>query len=378
MGFAGAKRVLRAALVGVLVISALVSQVPGLARPAVAAGSDLSSLFSSGRLIRRGDRGDLVRLLQEALAACGYRVSADGVFGPQTESAVKEFQRQSGLYVDGVAGPKTLAALEKAYYRANPPDKHIVKPGETLSAIASRYGTTVEVLARLNRISNPDRVYVGQVLLISKGEEEQEEPAEPPYERPHEPPAVEPLPAPEKRICLTFDDGPDLTTTRPILAILRQYGIKATFFLIGERVLRYPELAREIAEEGHVIGVHGFEHKPLAGLPASEVRRDLAKARDAIVETTGVTPYLYRPPLGALDETQVIEASKLDMRVTMWTNIGGADLGASSAEEVVSRTVSRATDGGIIMLHEGLQHTVEALPTIIETLARLGYGFQNP
>jgi len=91
-----------------------------------------------------------------------------------------------------------------------------------------------------------------------------------------------------------------------------------------------------------------------------------------------VTPYLYRPPLGALDETQVIEASKLDMRVTMWTNIGGADLGASSAEEVVSKTVSRATDGGIIMLHEGLQHTVEALPTIIETLARLGYGFQNP
>ena len=60
------------------------------------------------------------------------------------------------------------------------------------------------------------------------------------------------------------------------------------------------------------------------------------------------------------------------------TNIGGADIGASSASDVVRRTLSAATDGGILMLHEGLPHTVEALPSMIESLARLGYGFQNP
>lgn len=345
-------------------------------RAVLAADRDLSALFSSTVLIRRGDKNDRVRYLQEALHACGYNVSPDGVFGPLTESAVREFQRDRGLYVDGIAGPATIRELEKLYYKANPPDKYTVKPGETLSAIAGRYGMSVETLARINRLSNPDMVYAGQVLLISKPEEpEVEGPRAPTYEPP---PKVQPFPFPERRICLTFDDGPDLTTTRPILAILRQYGVKATFFLIGEKVLSHPDLAREIARDGHVLGVHGFEHKSLSGLSASEVRRDLMKARDAIREVTGVTPYLYRPPFGALDQTQVVEAAKLDMQVTMWTNIGGADLGAASAEEVTTRTVTAASDGGIIMLHEGLPYTVEALPSLIEALARLGYGFQNP
>lgn len=354
-------------------------------RAVLAADRDLSALFSSTGLIRRGDKNDRVRYLQEALHACGYNVSPDGVFGPLTESAVREFQRDRGLYVDGIAGPATIRELEKLYYKANPPDKYTVKPGETLSAIAGRYGMSVETLARINRLTNPDMVYAGQVLAISAPEPPATDPsvADPPAAEPPAPPPQfssppPPFPVPERRICLTFDDGPDLTTTRPILAILRQYGVKATFFLIGDRVLRHPELAREIARDGHVIGVHGFEHKSLYGLTAAEVRRDLMKARDAVIEVTGVTPYLYRPPFGALDQTQVAEASRLDMRVTMWTNIGGADLGAASGEEVTARTVSAATDGGIIMLHEGLQHTVEALPSLIEALARLGYGFQNP
>lgn len=379
MGFIGKRRRYAAVLASVLIaaISGCVvfGTMRGAARVAASGDQGLASLFSSTGLIRRGDRSDRVRYLQEALNACGYTVSADGVFGPLTESAVREFQTDHGLYADGIAGPMTIRELEKHYYRTNPPDKHTVRPGETLSTIAGRYGMSVETLARINRLSNPDVVYAGQVLLISQ-------PEEPPVEEPetpsYEPPQVQPFPVPEKRICLTFDDGPDLTTTRPILAILRQYGIKATFFLIGERVLRHPELAREIARDGHVIGIHGFEHKSLAGLSAAEVRRDLVKARDAVIEVTGVTPYLYRPPYGALDQTQVAEAAKLDMQVTMWTNIGGADLGATSAEEVTTRTVAAATNGGIIMLHEGLPYTVEALSSVIEALARLGYGFQNP
>lgn len=346
---------------------------------AVAGAGDLESFFAFTGLIRPGERGDRVRLLQEALRACGYDLTADGIFGPLTESALKEFQRKSGLYADGIAGPATIRELSRLYYRANPPDKHVVKSGETLSTIAGRYGVSVEDLVRINGLRNPDMVYAGEVLSIKALKEP---PAPPAQETPEEPPELPPeppvFPPPDRRVCLTFDDGPDLSTTRPILAILRQYGVKATFFLIGERVLRHPELAEEIAREGHVIGVHGFEHKALAGLSASQVRRDLEEARDAVVRVTGVTPYLYRPPLGALDHTQVSEATKLGMRVTMWTNIGGADLGAASAEEVTARTVSAANDGGIIMLHEGLQHTVEALPSLIEALARLGYGFQNP
>jgi peptidoglycan/xylan/chitin deacetylase (PgdA/CDA1 family) len=347
-------------------------------QPAVAGAGDLASFFAFTGLIRRGERGDRVRLLQEALQACGYDLTADGVFGPLTESAVKEFQSENGLYADGIAGPATLRELSRIYYRTNPPDKHVVKSGETLSTIAGRYGVSVEELVRINRLRNPDMVYAGEILSITAPKEPPAPPAQETPEPPELPPEPPIFPPPDRRVCLTFDDGPDLSTTRPILAILRQYGVKATFFLIGERVLRHPELAKEIAQDGHVIGVHGFEHKALAGLTAAHVRRDLEEAKNAIVRVTGVTPYLYRPPLGALDHTQVSEATKLGMRVTMWTNIGGADLGATSAEDVTARTVSAANDGGIIMLHEGLQHTVEALPSLIEALARLGYGFQNP
>lgn len=385
MGSFGKKRLSAVFLTGAIIAVVSGCAVLGTVQAVLAGDRNLLSLFSSPGLIRQGDRSDRVRYLQEVLQACGYKVSQDGVFGPLTESAVKDFQRENGLHADGVVGPLTMKELERVYLRTNPPDKHTVKPGETLWIIANRYGVSVETLARINRLTNPDMVYAGQVLAISAPEPPATDPsvADPPAAEPPAPPPQfssppPPFPVPERRICLTFDDGPDLTTTRPILAILRQYGVKATFFLIGDRVLRHPELAREIARDGHVIGVHGFEHKSLYGLTAAEVRRDLMKARDAVIEVTGVTPYLYRPPFGALDQTQVAEASRLDMRVTMWTNIGGADLGAASGEEVTARTVSAATDGGIIMLHEGLQHTVEALPSLIEALARLGYGFQNP
>jgi peptidoglycan/xylan/chitin deacetylase (PgdA/CDA1 family) len=370
------RRLSAALIAGCLAAVVLGYVVLRLAPAAQAGDQGPVALFSFAGLIRRGEKGDRVRYLQEALRACGYEVSLDGVFGPMTEGAVKKFQRENGLYADGIVGPQTIRELSKLYYRANPPDKHTVRSGETLSTIAGRYGVSVETLAKINKLADPDMVYVGQVLMISTPQEPPaQEPPAPPTDLPPKPP---PFPIPDRRVCLTFDDGPDLNTTRPILAILRQYGVKATFFLVGERVLRHPELAREIAQEGHVIGVHGFEHKSLSGLSAAEVRRDLKEARDAITQVTGVSPYLYRPPFGQLDQTQVAEASKLGMRVTMWTNIGGADLGAASAEDVTARTVSAATDGGILMLHEGLQYTVEALPSLIEALARLGYGFLNP
>lgn len=153
--------------------------------------------------------------------------------------------------------------------------------------------------------------------------------------------------------------------------------MKATFFVTGARAVKNPDLVREIVAAGHVVGVHGFDHKVLAGLSASEVRKDLVKAQETISAITGQKPWLYRPPFGLLDQTQRAEAGKLGLTVLMWTNIGGADLGARSAADVVERVTAMARDGCVILLHEGLRNTVEALPSLIETLARLGFGFQN-
>lgn len=359
---------------------------------AEAAAAPYESLFRHTGLIRKGDKGELVRSLQEVLDALGYRTQADGVFGENTKASLKRFQEDRGLYPDGVAGPESLAALSAQYYKKNPPDTHTVKRGETLSIIASRYSISVETLSRINRLDDIDRIYAGQVLLL-KGDPPPasgQAPGEVPGQGGDKPAGVaeDPvsgsgyvptatLPVPTKRVCLSFDDGPDVNTTRQILAILDRYAIKATFFLVGDRAVRNPDLVQEIAKAGHVIGVHGYDHKSLSGLSASEVRKALQKAQNAIAEITGQKPHLYRPPGGYLDRVQIEEAERLGLTTLMWTNIGGADLRASSAEEVALRVTQAAKDGGVLLLHEGLQHTVEALPSIIETLARAGFGFQN-
>jgi peptidoglycan/xylan/chitin deacetylase (PgdA/CDA1 family) len=331
----------------------------------------LRALFAHSGLIRKGDRGDLVRALQEALDSAGYAASADGIFGEQTHSSLAEFQQDQGLDPDGVAGPATLAALSREYYRKKPPESHSVRAGETLSGIAELYGLDIATLLAANPFLDPDVIYAGQTLGLREPEDKRQggSPGQP---------VPEPiLPLPSRRICLTFDDGPDIYTTRPILAILEAYGVKATFFLIGDRAARYPDLVKEIAAAGHVIGVHGYDHKVLASLAATEVRRDLKRAQDALAALTGRKPWLYRPPSGMLDRTQVDEADRLGLTTLMWTNIGGADLGARTAAEVVSRITESARDGGVILLHEGIQRTVESLPALIEALARLGFGFQN-
>lgn len=120
--------------------------------------------------LRRGDRGEAVRLVQEALrVGTGQPTRVDGVFGPATEAAVRAFQIASGLAGDGVVGSRTLAALADALERRTP-RRHIVQPGETLSAVARRYGVPVLGLAAVNGLRDPDRLISGAVLWVPDAE----------------------------------------------------------------------------------------------------------------------------------------------------------------------------------------------------------------
>lgn len=331
-------------------------------------------------LLKEGDKGETVKALQRVLEALGYSAGpADGIFGSQTRSAVVRFQKDSGLLADGIAGPSTLSSLSGSYDRQYPPETHAVRRGETLWDIGQRYGVPVANLMAANHIKDANLIYAGQLLAIrqaaGKGGPEGPGPDhDPVLEVPPEPSFPEPV----QGICLTFNDGPDTGTTETILAILEKYGLKATFFVIGKKAASNPDLVRQIASAGHIIGVHGYDHKLLAGLSAREVASDMQKAADIIQQITGTRPWLYRPPGGALDETQIREAAKLGLQVMMWTNIGGADLGASSPQEVIDRVLVSARHGGIVLLHEGLQYTVEALPLLVESLARQRFGFRNP
>ncbi|HZK54259.1 MAG TPA: PQQ-binding-like beta-propeller repeat protein [Desulfosporosinus sp.] len=121
--------------------------------------------------LQRGDRGTAVITLQEKLLSFGYNSGpVDGVFGGQTDSAVRNFQRDNGLITDGIVGPKTWAILSKVAPGPEPGvQKYSVQPNDTLAKIAVKFGVTVQTIVELNNISDPNMIYSGQELLIPKG-----------------------------------------------------------------------------------------------------------------------------------------------------------------------------------------------------------------
>lgn len=341
-----------------------------------------------GKILQEDSKGQAVLVLQRVLSALGYDPGPqDGVFGPRTLEAVRRFQKESGIAVDGVVGPRTVEFLERTWARKHPPETYILQPGETLSTVCARFGVSLEELVRVNGIENPDLVYAGQTLVLKPLEREKpgqdgqggpDGPERPvPADSPEAPPAPRvSFPVPDKKICLTFNDGPDPATTSRIMDILSEYGIPAVFFVIGKNADRYPELVREIHERGHTVGVHGYEHVPFAGLSREKALLDLSRALQVVERITGARPALWRPPEGAVDEMTRDLTKELDLTLVMWTNICGADLRASSSGEVLQGVLNYARDGAIILLHEGNPHVVEALPRIIEELANRGFAFQ--
>ena len=111
-------------------------------------------------------------------------------------------------------------------------------------------------------------------------------------------------------VALTFDDGPDPAATPLFLDVLRERGVRATFFLLGSQISRSPRLAADIADAGHEIGVHGWRHRylPLRGPVATHA--DLASAKEIITAAAGVRPWLFRPPYGVLSTAALVAARR--------------------------------------------------------------------
>lgn len=185
-------------------------------------------------------------------------------------------------------------------------------------------------------------------------------------------------------IALTFDDGPNEPYTPQILDILARYDVKATFFVIGKNVELYPETAKRIVAEGHVIGNHSYSHQANHAL-IDYSSRDLLLAQFAIFGVVGLMPCLYRPPHGRKSPWELQNAKKEGLTVVMWS-VSIGELNNKSAVSLAGKIVSKAKPGGIILLHDGYgtAHntpqsdktlTVKVLPQIIEQLQSKGYRF---
>lgn len=178
-------------------------------------------------------------------------------------------------------------------------------------------------------------------------------------------------------IALTFDDGPSPQNTQAILDVLRRYQVKATFFMLGTWVEKYPDLARAVVADGHAVGDHSWSHPDLTQLSASEITQQLTSTRDIIQQVTGVRPVLFRPPYRAYNRQVLDIAASLHFSTVLW-NIDPHDWEMPGKGPIISTALGNAQNGAIILLHDGggdRSQTVEALSTIIEKLQAQGFTF---
>jgi peptidoglycan/xylan/chitin deacetylase (PgdA/CDA1 family) len=179
---------------------------------------------------------------------------------------------------------------------------------------------------------------------------------------------------------LTFDDGPHAQGTPAVLETLADHGVAATFFLVGEQVLRNPSLPSEIVAAGHQIGLHCHRHRNLLRLAPWQVREDLARAQAAIEDATGLSPTLYRPPYGILNATALRLARRARRRTLLWSHWGRDWEARATAESIAMRLTENVEEGSILLLHDADDYSAEgswrrtalALPRVLDLLGERG------
>ena len=184
-----------------------------------------------------------------------------------------------------------------------------------------------------------------------------------------------------KHVALTFDDGPDPASTPLFLEALDEAGVRATFFLLGRMVRQAPSLAREIADAGHEVALHGWGHRAHIALTPGQTLRDLRQGRDELASAIGRAPSWYRPPYGVATAATFAACRKLGLRPVLWS-AWGRDWTSTATAESVFHTVARdLRGGGTVLLHdsdctskpEAWRSTLGALPLLLKHCAEQGW-----
>lgn len=183
-----------------------------------------------------------------------------------------------------------------------------------------------------------------------------------------------------KTIALSFDDGPHPQYTNEILDILKEYNIKATFFVLGLHAESYPDIILRQIEEGHEIGNHSYSHINMKKATKKEIIDEYDKTQKIVYSISNVKPTLFRPPYGNYNSQVVEVVSSDDSTIVLWTFYQDSkDWSNPGVEVIVNTTVTKAQSGDIILFHDYVyhkeSHTIEALKILIPTLINEGYSF---
>lgn len=171
------------------------------------------------------------------------------------------------------------------------------------------------------------------------------------------------------RAALTFDDGPDGRHTPLLLDGLKERNVKASFFLLGEKIEQYPEIVQRMQEEGHLIGNHTYHHVQLDKLNETKAREEILKTNNLIYETAGIYPQYMRPPFGAWKKNLEL---CVEMLPVFWT-IDTLDWKVKNTEKIISTVQDKIKDGAIILMHDEYDTSVEAALKVVDQLEAQGY-----
>lgn len=177
-----------------------------------------------------------------------------------------------------------------------------------------------------------------------------------------------------KTVALTFDAAWGADKTTKIMDILDEYGIKATFFLVGFWVEEYPKLTEEIHRRGFEIGTHSQTHPNLPKLSEEKIREELKTSCDLITARTGEKVTLFRPPFGDYDNKLLTICEEMGIFGIQW-DVDTLDWKGLSGADIALRVEKNVRNGSIILCHNNSKHITDALPLIINMLKTKGYEF---
>ena len=176
----------------------------------------------------------------------------------------------------------------------------------------------------------------------------------------------------DKLVALSFDAAWGNEDTQTLIDILGRYGVRTTFFVVGDWVGKYPASVKALADAGHEVMNHSSSHAHFSSLSSDQIAADVSACNEKIAAVTGTTPSLFRCPYGEYDDHVIQAVEALGMTAIQW-DVDSLDWKGISAQEITQRVLKNVRSGSIILFHNAAEHTPEALPGIIEALQAEGY-----
>lgn len=177
----------------------------------------------------------------------------------------------------------------------------------------------------------------------------------------------------KKQVAISFDAAWGADKTQKIMDICDEFGVKATFFLVGMWVENYPDMTKQIFERGFEIGTHSNTHPDMTKLSQDVQKLELSTSINLIKNITGQDVKVFRPPYGAYNDALIESAQSLDLITIQW-DVDSLDWKGLSAMEICNRVLNGVRNGSIILCHNNSDHILEALPIMLDRLAKRGYA----